>query len=56
MVTIKGTGSTPVGSKVTAEEHETLRVMAFEQRTTISAIVAQFIREGLARAREQATP
>jgi hypothetical protein len=48
-VTVKGAGGIPVGSKVSEDEHEALRLLAYQQYTTMSAIIARYIREGLAR-------
>jgi hypothetical protein len=49
MATTRGTGTVPVGSKVSDEEHEVLRWLAYHQKTTVSAIVARYVSEGLER-------
>jgi hypothetical protein len=49
MAGTRGAGTIPVASKVSEQEHGALRWMAYHQETTVSAIIARYIAEGLAR-------
>jgi hypothetical protein len=49
MPVTRGTGTVPVGAKVSEEQHEALRWLAYVEHTTVSAIISRYAAEGLER-------
>jgi hypothetical protein len=49
MPVTRGTGTVSVGAKVSEEQHEALRWLAYVEHTTVSAIISRYAAEGLKR-------